>query len=146
MSATDDSTTNRPAPVPALADLRPYSPPKHLAPVDLVLSGNEGDHPPADLLASLAGREVELLRTYPKPAVLEAELAARLDVAPDRVFVGAGGDEVIDRLCRSYLAPGRRVILPDPTFVMFAHYARLAGATLTTVDWRDGPHPTDARI
>ncbi len=143
MTAPRPPAAGSPQPVPSLAGLHAYAPPRHLAPVDLVLSGNEGDHPPAALFADLAADAPRLLRSYPRPAVLERALAERMGIAPDRVFVAAGGDEVIDRACRAYLAPGRRIVLPEPTFVMFAHYAALAGAAVDRVDWPGGSYPLD---
>src|SRR5262245_47021666 len=95
-----------PTPVPALRDRRAYATPRHPAPVDLVLSGNEGDWPEAELLQWLAGRDVSVLRSYPSARDLERALALRLRVDPVQVLVTAGGDEAIDRLCRTFLGPG----------------------------------------
>ena len=109
-----------------------------------MLSGNEGDWPPAALLQWVAERDVSLLRSYPSAGELERALAERLSVSPGQVAVTAGGDEAIDRLCRAYLAPGRRIVMPQPTFVMLPHYAGLAGAEIDTVPWREGPYPLAA--
>ncbi|MEM7199106.1 MAG: histidinol-phosphate transaminase [Planctomycetota bacterium] len=137
----------RPQPVPSLAGLSAYQPPRHPAPIDLVLAGNEGDRPnAARLLAALRDREVETLRCYPSARSLEGVLAQRLGVEAEQVMVAAGGDEAIDRLCRTYLSPDRRMLLAVPTFVMFAHYARLAGASIDEVPWPDGEFPTDAML
>jgi len=135
-----------PRPVPTLDGLRAYASPRHPAPTDLVLSGNEGDKPPASLLKWVAGCDVGLLRSYPSARELERQLAERLGVEPSQVAVTAGGDEGIDRLFRGFLAPGRRVVMPQPTFVMLPHYARLAGAEIDTIDWPDGPYPTEAVV
>ncbi len=136
--------TTAPTPVPALAGRRAYAPPQHQAPIDLVLSGNEGDHPDPALLDELRGREVALLRSYPSAKSLERALAARLRVDPEQVVVTAGGDEAIDRVCRAFLTPGRRVVMPQPTFVMLPHYAALTGAAVDAVDWPEGPYPRAA--
>jgi histidinol-phosphate aminotransferase len=130
--------------VDALAAVAPYLPPRHPAPVDLLLAGNEGARPSAELLQWLAARGPEVLRRYPSAAELEATLAARLGVAPARVLVTAGGDEAIDRVCRGFLAPGRRAVVPQPTFVMLPHYAALAGAEIVSVPWPRGPYPLAA--
>lgn len=133
-----------PIPVPTVEALRAYAPPKHPAPVDLILSGNEGAHPPQSLLHWMGDQPAKVMRSYPNPGVLERDLAQRLSVAPEQVMVTAGGDEAIDRLCRAFLEPGRRIVMPQPTFVMLPHYASLAGATIDSVPWREGPYPTDA--
>src|SRR5207245_2522554 len=92
--------------------------------------------PPQARLAELAGADPELLRRYPEVAALEAALAARLGVAPERVIVTAGADEAIDRACRAFLEPDRTLLLPDPCFDMFDRCAALAGGTLVRVPWR----------
>ena len=124
---------------PEAAYRRPTAP----GPALLRLDSNEGVLPPQALLAELAGADPELLRRYPEVAALEATLAARLGVAPERVIVTAGADEAIDRACRAFLEPDRTLLLPDPCFDMFDRCAALAGGTLVPVAWRDGPFPLD---
>jgi histidinol-phosphate aminotransferase len=131
----------KPRPIPALEALPAYKVPRHPAPVDLMLDGNEGLAPPASLLAELAAGGPELLRRYPSPAGLEARLAARLGVSPGRVIVTAGADDAIDRLCRAALGPGRELLLPAPTFEMIARYARVAGGEVVEVPWGNTPYP-----
>src|SRR5207248_4564424 len=124
---------------PEAAYRRPTAPGSAL----LRLDSNEGVLPPRELLAGLAGADPELLRRYPEVSELEAALAARLAVAPERVIVTAGADEAIDRACRAFLEPSRTLVLPDPCFDMFDRCAALAGGKLVRVAWRDGPFPLD---
>jgi len=118
-----------------------YKVPRHPAPIDLFLDGNEGLTPPPALLGWLADAGVDVARRYPSPGALEARLAALHGVDPARVMVAAGGDDAIDRLCRAALAEGRSLVLPVPTFEMIARYARLAGADVVEVPWGDGAYP-----
>ena len=120
-----------------------YRRPTAPGPALLRLDSNEGVLPPQALLAQLAAADPELLRRYPEVSALEAALAARLDVAPERVIVTAGADEAIDRACRAFLEPGRTVLLPDPCFDMFDRCAALAGGTPVRVPWREDPFPLD---
>jgi len=133
-----------PRPSPGVAGERAYHVPRHGAPIDLALNGNEGVAPPRALLTDLAAHDPELLRRYPSAAPLEAALAARFGLDPDRVLVTAGGDDALDRAFRAFLGPGRVVVMPTPTFVMLPKYARLVGATVQTVPWPGGAYPTDA--
>jgi histidinol-phosphate aminotransferase len=130
-------------PVPALAGQRAYAVPRLPTPIDLVLDGNEGLVPPPELLAELAMVGPDALRRYPDATALAQKLAARHGVAADQVAIGAGADELIDRLCRAFLAPGRELVLPSPSFVMFPHYAALAQGTLVKVPWPAGPWPLE---
>jgi histidinol-phosphate aminotransferase len=98
--------------------------------IDLRLDGNQGRAPSAAFVAALP-TDGDLLRGYPHGSELEQQLARRHGVAPDRIFVGAGADDVLDRLCRAVLEPGRAAILPVPTFEMLERYVALAGATAT---------------
>ncbi|TNF33344.1 MAG: histidinol-phosphate aminotransferase family protein, partial [Deltaproteobacteria bacterium] len=136
--------TTGPTPSPAVAGLTAYKVPKHGAPIDLVLSGNEGIAPPAALLNGLAAADPEILRRYPSAAPLEAALAERFDVDPAQVVVTAGGDDALERTFRAFLAPGREVVLSAPTFVMLNKYAVLVGATQVQIPWLGGAFPTEA--
>jgi histidinol-phosphate aminotransferase len=130
-------------PIPSLEGIAPYQVPRHPALVDLILDGNEGRSPDARLFDRLVEAGPEILRRYPSPARLEAAIARKFGVEPARVLVTAGADDAIDRCCRAMLCEEREIVLPVPTFEMIPRYARLAGATIRTVDWPDGPYPTN---
>jgi len=104
------------------------------------LDGNEG---PASLAQAYAGftAEPEDLRRYPDELPLRRALAERFGLTAEQVAVGAGADELLDRLCRGYLEPGRRLLTATPCFVMLPRYVQLAGAELDGVPWHQGPLP-----
>jgi len=110
-------------------------------PFALKLDSNEGALPPVALLEALASLDPEVLRRYPDVSALEATLAGRVGVAPERVIVTAGADDAIDRVCRAYLGNGRTMLVPEPTFEMFDHFATLAGGAIKGVPWHAGPFP-----
>jgi len=112
----------------------------------LRLDSNEGVLPSRALLGDLANADPELLRRYPDVLALEAALATRLGVAPERLVVTAGADEAIDRACRAFLEPGRTILLSDPSFDMFDCSATLAGGELVRVPWWDDAFPIDACV
>jgi histidinol-phosphate aminotransferase len=130
-----------PQPVPALIDARAYAVSKAGPPVDLKLDANEGPPPSPELLGALSSVPGEALRRYPDALALSERLAKRHGIEPSQVLVTAGGDEALDRICRTYLAPGRELVLPEPTFEMVGRYARLAGAKILGVPWWGGPYP-----
>lgn len=117
--------------------------PRVAATIDLRLDGNQG-RPPSSAFCAALPSEGELLRAYPHGDELEQEIARRHGIAPEQVFVGAGADDVLDRLCRAVLEPGRSAILPVPTFEMLERYVALAGATAVTLPWQDGDWPRAA--
>jgi histidinol-phosphate aminotransferase len=108
--------------------------------MDLRLDGNQG-RPPSAAFWQQLGNDPELLRGYPAGNALEQEVAQRHGVDPARVVVGAGADEVLDRLCRAVLQRGRGFVLPVPTFEMLARYAHLAECDLQRVPWVEGAYP-----
>src|SRR6267154_852459 len=109
----------------------------------LRLNSNEGPRARQALLAELAALDPEVLRRYPDATAVEAALAARVGVAPERVVVTAGADEALDRICRAYAGPDRSVLLPVPTFDMFERFAALAGAPTVRVPWPEDGFPVD---
>jgi len=109
----------------------------------LRLNSNEGPRAPQALLAELAALDPELLRRYPDATAVEAALAARVGVSPDRVVVTAGADEALDRIYRAYAGPDRPVLLPEPTFDMLERFAALAGAPLVRVPWVTDAFPVE---
>lgn len=130
-----------PTPVPALAGTAAYAFSSAGPPIDLKLDANEGPPPPPDLLAWLSSISPDALRRYPDTGPLAEILARRNGLDPSQVIVTAGGDEALDRLCRAYLAPGRELVMPEPTFEMLGRYAKLAGAEVLGLPWKGGKYP-----
>jgi histidinol-phosphate aminotransferase len=108
--------------------------------IDLWLDGNEGPALAAELVDNLATglASAELWRRYPDDGPLRERLAARFGIASSQVVLGAGADELLDRICRAWLAPGRSLVAPVPCFPMLPRYVQAAGATLTEVPWTHG--------
>ncbi|MDX2130513.1 MAG: aminotransferase class I/II-fold pyridoxal phosphate-dependent enzyme [Planctomycetota bacterium] len=120
-----------------------YAPPSAPWPIDLALDANEGAPAGIGTLTLPAHAGADVLRRYPGAGTLEALIAARAGIDPGRVLVTAGGDEAIDRACRVALGPGRRMVLPVPTFEMIERYAQGVGAEIVRVPWPSGPFPAD---
>jgi histidinol-phosphate aminotransferase len=108
--------------------------------IDLRLDGNQG-RAPSKAFAERLAADADLLRRYPLSDELERALAQHHGVANDRIFVGAGADDVLDRLCRAVLEPGREAIVPLPTFEMLPRYVALAGGAIRSPAWTEGSWP-----
>jgi histidinol-phosphate aminotransferase len=128
-------------PSSALREITAYTVPRPPIPVDLYLHGNEGAQPPESLLGVDLLR---LLREYPDTASLGAVIATREGVEPEQVIITAGVDDALDRICRAMLEPGRTLILPEPTFVMFRRFAARAHGEVVSVNWPGAAYPTEA--
>ncbi len=104
------------------------------------LHANECPEPwPAAVMDRLAAvvRDIELGR-YPDTSgrSLRARLAQRHGCDPDRVVLGNGSDEIIALLLMALSSPGSSpgvVVTPTPTFVMYAHTARVLGMEMREV-------------
>ena len=132
-----------PRPAARLAGLSPYAPPPRDGGSELLLDANEGV-PDADGLASaIRSISPDDLRRYPDASALERDLAARLETDPCRVIVTNGGDDAIDRICRSVVEPGRNAVLHTPTFEMIGRGVRLAGGEARSVPWMGGGFPLE---
>jgi histidinol dehydrogenase len=64
---------------------------------------------------------------------LRRALAAKLGVPGERIVPGAGADELIRLVTTAAVGPGDAVVIPTPTFAMFAVEAELAGARVVAV-------------
>ena len=64
---------------------------------------------------------------------LRAAIGAHAGVAPQRVIPGSGADELIRLVTTAVVGPGDAVVVPTPTFPMFAVEAALAGASVVAV-------------
>ncbi len=143
---SEETTGSGPSRSPLLAGVERYDPPRHPAPVDLRLDGNEGAAPSSAALEAIAAAGPELLRRYPSTQGLEARIAGRIGLDPGRVLVTAGADDALERAIRSVLGPGRELLLPVPTFEMIERYAGLTGCEVRPVRWLGGPFPIEEML
>lgn len=136
---------------PWLRDLRgyePIEPPEEAAarygipPERIVkLDGNENPYGPSPAArAALAGEYGAHRYPDPDQRALRAALARRHQVPAECIVVGAGADEIIDLVFRSYVGQGDRIVVASPTFGMYAFGAELQGAECVDVaraeaDW-----------
>ncbi len=148
MLRVDVGPTARSAPLmrPGLERVRAYVRSPQPPWVDLLLDANEGPPVAQSAVDALAMVSAAALAEYPRVDAFETALAAKLGVAADAVIATAGGDEAIDRVCRAFVAAGRRLVLAPPTFEMIRHYGLLAGAEIVETPWEGDRPPIDGMI
>jgi histidinol-phosphate aminotransferase len=133
-----------PEPNPALRQIGGYRPRRSAIPVWIRLDGNEGRPPPEEALRVVRELSPAALQHYPKKAPLEAKLAARFGLGPDRVLVTNGADDALDRVARAFVGSGRSMVLPTPSFEMIPRFVAIAGGELIEVPWWQEPLDVEA--
>ena len=126
-----------------LEGLTGFEPDRHACPMDLFLDSNEGIGLPSSDFECLKNADPDILKRYQSVKPLRDYIADMHGVDPHRVFVSAGADESIDRALRAMLCPGREMILPVPTFVIFQQFGMITGGEIIEVPWIEENFPTD---
>ncbi|MBI1298438.1 histidinol-phosphate transaminase [bacterium] len=101
------------------------------------LDANENPYGPLPaVLEALA--EYHYYHIYPDPqqTELRAALSQFVGVPAEHIVPGHGADELLDYICRLFLAPGDAIINCPPTFGMYSFDAKLSGAQVVEV-WRN---------
>ena len=85
--------------------------------------------------ASLDRLPPEPLNEYPDTSygALTEAIAQYADVPTDRITVGAGADEILDMIGRSFIAESGRAVISRPTYPMFTVLTEMAGGTVDAV-------------
>ena len=127
---------------PAVDTLQPYVPGRQPAAGARIvkLNTNENPYPPSPrALAALAAIEGDELRRYPNPVSQEFRqaVADTLDLDPAWVLAGNGSDDLLTMLVRSVTGPGRPVVYPAPTYVLYRTLAGIQEAPVVEVPFDD---------
>jgi histidinol-phosphate aminotransferase len=126
-----------------ILDIDPYVPGKPIEELEreygisdsIKIASNENPLGPSPRAVAAIRETIGNLHRYPDGAGhdLVAGRARRLGVAPSNIVIGNGSDEIIALLTKTLLDPGDEVILPTPSFLMYAICARSDGAKVVAV-------------
>ncbi len=92
----------------------------------IVLSRNENPYGPSPLVG--AALQDGQFHRYPDSRPFLEALAGYTGFSPEWLVAGAGMDEIISTICRIFLGPGDRALIPVPTYNFYALAAGLCGA------------------
>ncbi|NUQ37207.1 MAG: histidinol-phosphate transaminase [Caldilineales bacterium] len=151
MTPTPQSPIN-PSPIssllrPDIAAMEAYTPVKPFevlsrelgrAPHEIIkLDANENPYGPSPRVLDALSR-FPWYHIYPDPqqGELRQALAGYTGLPAEHILPGHGADELLDYLCRLFLAPGDSILNCPPTFGMYSFDAKLSGARVIEV-WRD---------
>lgn len=128
---------------PAIQQMTGYTPgeqPRPGTPI-LKLNTNENPYPPSPAaLEVLRSLDSEWLRRYPTPYANDMRQAVSevLDVPPEWIMVGNGSDELLNVILRACVEPGRKVVYPTPTYVLYPTLAALQVAEVVEIPYGAG--------
>ena len=87
-------------------------------PAILRLSANESPLGPSPMVIEALRREAGRAHLYPDggSTALREALGQRMDVSPDWIIAGNGGDEILALIARAAFEPGDEILMPHPAF------------------------------
>jgi histidinol-phosphate aminotransferase len=114
--------------------MKEYHPPLGDRSGGLRLDFNENTHACSPRVLEVLGQISRAeLTMYPERDPVERLVAEHLKLKPEQVLLTNGVDEAIHVLCQTYLGIGDEMLLPVPTYSMYAVYASGTEATLVEV-------------
>jgi histidinol-phosphate aminotransferase len=100
------------------------------------LSSNENPYGPSPLAIKAMTDAFSLAWRYPdEHEQLLVEAVAKLhNVAPEQILIGNGSGEILKVAAAAFTAPGRKLIVGNPTFEAILAHARTAQAEVLQID------------
>lgn len=83
----------------------------------------------------LASIDANFLSAYPEYGKLQEKVAKVNGVKPENICLANGSDAAIKYIFETYIEPGDKVLLTDPSFAMYPIYCRMYGAVSVFVDY-----------
>ena len=125
---------------PAVRALRAYSLSPHRASVKLNQNENPWDAPAKIKEESLRRFAARKWSRYPDfvPASLQERLAEFARWKADGIIAGNGSNELIQALLMVTIAPGKKVLISEPTFALYRQVATVLGGEVESVSLTSG--------
>lgn len=132
--------TGRPRPVAALQSLSPYKPVSSLddiwanpAVLPFKLDWNESTVPPSPRVYETIVQFLSNsnhLNWYPElgSGTLKELISDYTSIPRDQIIVTNGSDDALELICKTFLAEGDKVLIPQPTYTHFLVYVHSRGA------------------
>lgn len=133
---------------PEVRALAPYHVPVAADMIKLDAMENPYSWPPKMVDEWLAALRAVELNRYPDAAASELRMRLRqaMDVPPGMdLLLGNGSDELIQLIIMAVAAPGRKVVVPSPTFSMYHMIGTFVGVECVAVPLRPDDFSLDAQ-
>ncbi len=120
-----------------IREITPYVPGEQPDFPDMIkLNTNENPYPPAPGVEKLLKEmDAAKLTLYPNPSaqVLVDELAKQYNIAPERIFVGVGSDDVLGMIFMTCFCSDKPILFADITYSFYDVWAKLFRVPYETV-------------
>jgi histidinol-phosphate aminotransferase len=106
------------------------------------LASNENALGPSPKALKAVARVGSSILRYPDGAStrLRSALATRYQIKAEQVIIGAGSDELIELLGKTFLNPGDSIVVSEHAFIRYRMAGELMGAQVISVPMRDFTH------
>ncbi len=137
--------TPAPSPLPHIASIQAYPPGRPIAAVArdfgldpgkiVKLASNENPLGTSPEVTEALARAAAEVNRYPDFDCFDLyrTLSKRLDVAEDRIALGAGSSEIIQLVVRAFMGAGHKAVIPRYSFTSYESSVRAAGGNAVVV-------------
>ena len=100
------------------------------------LNSNENPYPLPERVVEAIVEEAKLASRYPNPSYAELKrgLSRYTGLAEENIALANGAGELLSHICTLFLEPLDRVVIPLPTYTMYAFLAMLRDASIAFVE------------
>lgn len=115
--------------IKGIKDYVPGKTPKE--PGIIKLASNENPFGPSPKALAAIIKEEKNLHIYPdqKSILLREALANKLGLLSENIIIGNGSDDLMQIAASTFLQPGEEVVIPENTFSVYEHVARIFGGS-----------------
>src|SRR6202050_5524790 len=115
----------------AVERMRPYNPPLEGRTDKLRLDFNENPIGCSPSVRRALGKlSAASISAYPEQETVRRKAARFFGVRTDELLLTNGTDEALSLIVNTFVEPGDRVLLIEPTYAMYRFYSELAGAKI----------------
>ncbi|HKB82661.1 MAG TPA: histidinol-phosphate transaminase [Burkholderiales bacterium] len=148
-----DVCERAPSHIRAIAPYQPGKPISELAremdlPEESIVKLASNENPRGASPKAIAAMRIAIGETgrYPdgNGFALKDALSKRYGLAPERIVLGNGSNDVLEMAARAFLAPGTSAVYSEHAFVVYSLATQALGATGIVVPARDFGHDLDA--
>ncbi|MBI5253046.1 MAG: histidinol-phosphate transaminase [Euryarchaeota archaeon] len=103
------------------------------------LGSNENPYSPPKSVVEEIAKASNFVNRYPDPSYtkLKKKLSEYTGLSVENISLGSGAGEILDSVCKIALNPLDKVVIPVPTYTMYAFLSMLRDASLQFVETLD---------